>query len=326
MISNKNMHLAVYESYDLVMKIEDALIFAEVVRSGSISRASEQMHIAQSALSRRLQRLETVLGRCLLHRHARGVEPTEAGLQLLAHIGVIECQILEIKKTFCPQPRDKKTRLSIALPRGAVQLFGVELMNQFKLREPNVRVNLIERESSYNCQAVSDGLVDLCMSYSPSAAKELLMFPLLREKLFLIGPAKVKDQFITYPKTIKLHDLTKFPLIIPGENHGYRTLLDKIAIHAGITLNIAMEVNGLSAINEFVLNGLGYALTTLAQAKPMLEDGRLVALPFSSSHCSVYLSIFIKSSRSDDPLLQMLRRMIESVAKELPPSSAYQLV
>jgi LysR family transcriptional regulator, nitrogen assimilation regulatory protein len=308
------------------MNIEDALVFAKIVRLGSISRASEHLHTAQSALSRRLQRLETSLGRTILHRHARGVEPTEAGLLLMAHIEVIEQQISEINKVFCRRRADAQSRLSIALPRGAVQLFGAELMNQCKAAAPHVLLNVMERESAYNCQAVVDGAVDLCLSYSASAPKELAMFPLLREKLYLIGPRQLDGRDITYPKTLRLTDLAQFPLIMPGENHGYRLLLDKIAVRAGIELNIAMEVNGLSAINEFVRNGLGYALTTLAQVKPMVDNGQLTALPLTSSHCSVHLSIFTKASRSDDPLLVTLRQVISSVAKKLPPSSAYSLM
>ena len=59
--------------------------FAAVARCGSIREAAEELHVAQSALSRQVQKLEDELGAPLFQRHSRGVELTSAGEILLGH-------------------------------------------------------------------------------------------------------------------------------------------------------------------------------------------------------------------------------------------------
>ena len=58
--------------------------FAAVARGGSIREAAEELHVAQSALSRQILKLEAHLGAPLFQRHARGVELTSAGEILLS--------------------------------------------------------------------------------------------------------------------------------------------------------------------------------------------------------------------------------------------------
>ncbi len=61
------------------MDVRDLTAFAALARQQSFARAALQLRVAQSALSRRVQRLERVLGLPLFERHLRGVRLTEAG-------------------------------------------------------------------------------------------------------------------------------------------------------------------------------------------------------------------------------------------------------
>src|SRR3954463_2877091 len=61
--------------------------FAAVARHGSIREAAGELHIAQSALSRQIVKLEQEFGVQLFHRHARGVELTSAG-EIFLHYAV----------------------------------------------------------------------------------------------------------------------------------------------------------------------------------------------------------------------------------------------
>jgi len=295
------------------MEIHDALAFAVILRLGSISRAAEHLHVAQSALSRRLKRLEEDLGQPLLDRHARGIRPSPAGLRLIALVTPIEDQIKLINEEFSDPEQNREPGFSIAMPHGAVKLFGAALIERLKLSEPGP-LHVIERESSFNRQAVLDGDVDIALSYSLEASAELAVYPLFRERLLLVGPAKRDGVDIKYPRTVAVRKLATLPLIVPGKNHGYRLLLDRITERADISPNIALEVDGLPAMTEFVERGLGYTVATYAQMQVPIADGRVVAVPFASSHCSVTLNLLIRSDRANSVALVRLRRAIESAA------------
>jgi LysR family nitrogen assimilation transcriptional regulator len=58
--------------------------FVAIVEAGNMTRAAEQLHVAQTALGMQIRQLEEGLGVALLIRHSRGVEPTKAGRLLHA--------------------------------------------------------------------------------------------------------------------------------------------------------------------------------------------------------------------------------------------------
>ena len=67
------------------MDVADLRIFEAVARLGGMGRAAEELHTVQSGVTARIRHLEAQLGTALFRRHARGVEPTPAGLRLLPY-------------------------------------------------------------------------------------------------------------------------------------------------------------------------------------------------------------------------------------------------
>ena len=78
------------------MDLRQLRYFSKVVESGSFSKAANQLHVAQPALSQHVRHMEDELGVRLLHRGAQGVKPTEAGDRLLRHAKRILAEFAEI--------------------------------------------------------------------------------------------------------------------------------------------------------------------------------------------------------------------------------------
>src|ERR1700733_8931476 len=81
----------------MAMDYKDVLAFLAVARLESYSRAAEKLHLAQSALSRRVMRLENALGVSLLERHPRGVRATKAGEILARRASQIDIELRKIE-------------------------------------------------------------------------------------------------------------------------------------------------------------------------------------------------------------------------------------
>ena len=75
------------------MTLTQLRYFAAVARSKSLSRAADELHIAQPAITRQLKLLETELEAVLFTRHHRGVELTDAGRALLGDARAIMAQV-----------------------------------------------------------------------------------------------------------------------------------------------------------------------------------------------------------------------------------------
>jgi len=78
---------------EIAMDVRQLRYFVEVVEAKSFTRAAERVHVAQPALGFQVRKLEDELGVTLLHRHSRGVDPTEAGRALLRHAHAVLRQI-----------------------------------------------------------------------------------------------------------------------------------------------------------------------------------------------------------------------------------------
>ncbi len=90
----------------------------EVEKTGSISKAAENLYMNQPNLSKAIRELEDDLGIAIFDRTAKGVVPTEKGREFLGYARSILSQIAEMEALYKP-PEDKKTRFDLCAPRAS---------------------------------------------------------------------------------------------------------------------------------------------------------------------------------------------------------------
>src|SRR6266536_1032386 len=82
------------------MELRQLVYFEAVARLGGFSRAAEQLHIAQPAISAQIRRLERELGAALFERTTRRVGLTHAGTLLLAHARAVLAELDAARSEF----------------------------------------------------------------------------------------------------------------------------------------------------------------------------------------------------------------------------------
>lgn len=296
------------------MNVEDALAFLTVARLKSFSQAARQLHVAQSALSRRVQRLEQNTGHPLLQRHARGVELTYAGRLLVEKVEMLHAQIVQIQREMRELRAESCDSLRLAIPHGAMRLFGPPLVERIKSRNPGIELHVFERESAQNRDSVLAGEIDLGLAYNPEPSPDLEITQLLIERLYVVGPAMRNGEPVHYPTKFKTADVARLPMVIPGLNHGYRKTLERGLRSSGLRPNIALEVHGLSAVASFVQKGAGFALTTYAAMQPAIDEGLLVAIPVGSSRFDVTLCMVQRHNREVELHRNLRGAILETLA------------
>jgi LysR family transcriptional regulator, nitrogen assimilation regulatory protein len=303
------------------MEYRDLLAFLTVAKLESFSRAADKLSLAQSALSRRVQRLERHLGAPLLERHARGVRVTEAGALLAAKGEKLDGELRrieqEIRAHVHPQPREVR----MAMPQGAAKLFATAVATGYHSLFPQVRLHLFERESAHNRESVLRGDVDLALVYDLQASEELSVTPLLMECVLIVARAGgALARSLDGPCGVT--ELARLPLILPGLPHGYRRIVENIMTRHGLTPNIILEVNGFATSLHMVQQGLGFTISTYPPVQSAIEAGILVGMPISSPSCEVELSLVHRADRALPPALQGLKEVIENVSAKVG-STAY---
>lgn len=115
--------------------------FLEVARTGSVNQAAQRLHVAASAVSRQLGKLEDSLGVVLFERQARGMALTEAGARLMAHASAHDAQALELVEQLHGLSAQEALRVRVACTEGFAASFMPLVMSSFRQVAPKCGCN-----------------------------------------------------------------------------------------------------------------------------------------------------------------------------------------
>ena len=124
-------------------EVEALLLFVDIVEAGSLSRAAQLRKKSRAGISYHLAQLEKSLGVQLLRRTTRRIEPTEAGLRLLAHGRTIRGALVAAKESVASLSGELQGHVRVSVPTGFGQLVMSDWMIEFKRRHPGVRLELL---------------------------------------------------------------------------------------------------------------------------------------------------------------------------------------
>ncbi|NMJ43507.1 LysR family transcriptional regulator [Roseomonas sp. JC162] len=291
--------------------------FVGIVTEGSITRAAEQLNVAQPALSLQVKKLEAVLGTELLHRTARGVTPTEAGLRLLDYAR----DILKLMESAREELRSAASEpigdVSLGLPQSVSMVLTVPLVETVLATMPKVRLHVVEAMTGYIPGWLRSGHLDLGMLFRSSDATGLVTRRFLDESLYVVGPPgafPVAGRKGAYRcGSVPFSTLGGLPLIAPGRPHGLRDLVDEAARSQGVELHPIVEVDAIAPMLELTARGVGHCVLSYAVVRGAIEEGRVSAARLVDP--PIRRSIFI--CRAADAPISRASREVEALACRL---------
>lgn len=161
--------------------LADLRAFLAVADLGSFRAASEALHLSQSALSRRVDKLEAALGVQLMTRTTRKVELTTIGRGFVPRAR----SVLNELESALVGIRDVAERLSgmvtIACVPSAVAYFLPDVIREYHASYPRIRIRIIDESSSQVLTAVARGDADFGLTYIGANDAEIEFKPLLEE-------------------------------------------------------------------------------------------------------------------------------------------------
>ncbi|MFM7332413.1 MAG: LysR family transcriptional regulator, partial [Brachymonas sp.] len=198
------------------MDLKQLEYFVRVAELGSFTRAAQQLHIAQPALSRQVRLLEVELRQNLLLRNGRGALPTEAGKLLLEHGRGILHQVERAKEELGRARGGLSGRVAVGMPTSVAKALAVALTREFRSRMPEATLAISEGLSVAMQEALLNGRLDIALLYNALPTPELELLPLLDEALYLVQPAAKKSGAQIVSKSAsavkKPANPTQFPL------------------------------------------------------------------------------------------------------------------
>src|SRR5213078_3873734 len=231
--------------------------FCAVVERKSFSQAAERLGVTQPAVSLQIRSLEQRLGRRLLDRSGRRVEPTEAGLRLYAsaqRLLQLEEQLLEELAADDEGVVDGTLELGASTgPGGSVVPV---LLCEFQELYPDVDVRLTVSDTQTIVARVAERQLELGIVGAGRRHRGVSFEPFFRDEVVLAVPGG-------HPfagKTVSLEQLRTEPLIVMQEGAGVRQVIEDELRKASTRLrdlDVRLELGLQESVRSAVLAGHG---------------------------------------------------------------------
>ncbi len=239
------------------MEIRQLRYFEAVSRHRHFTRAAEELHIAQSALSHQVRRLEDELGIELLHRTTRSVEPTQAGTLVAARARTILDQSDMLRGEVDELRGLVRGRVTVGALLFGGRLDIPALLASFTSDFPQVEVGLREGTAQRMVDGLRDGSIDLAFALEAEPPSWLDRLELSTEELAVV---MAPGHRLSGRQPLLIAELAGEPLIAFEHGSSVRQLVDQALLAAGAEPRIALEGNDLALVRSLVAQGIGLAI------------------------------------------------------------------
>lgn len=289
------------------IQLRELRYFVHVAELKSFTRASVHLRIAQPALSRQIKKIEEDLQVQLLVRSAHGVELTDAGMLLLERSRRILQQVSQALEDVRAQAGSVSGTLTMGVPPAAGELLVPALMTSLAETYSQLRLNIVEGFSGFLYERLVKQEMNVALVHNPPAHRDVDIYPLLIEQMYLIGPATRSVGKVPADEVAQLSNL---PLILPARPHSLRLLVEKFFHDNGIAFNLRYEIDGLNLIRALVADGQGYTFLTYGSVYRAISDNRLSARLLEMPELSWDLTL---ASLADQRKSRTMRTVIDLI-------------
>lgn len=249
-------------------------IFEAVARHLSYTRASEELHLTQPAVSMQIKQLEQSVGLPLFEQLGKRIYLTEAGREMERYSRSITALLQEASQVFDELKGLKRGRLTIAVASTA-NYFVPQLLATFCQRHPEVTVSLTVTNRKQLLEALMENKADLVIMGQPPANLDLAAESFMENPLVVIASP---NHALATAKAIPLRRLEQETFLVREQGSGTRLAMERWFRENGVTLLTPMEMSSSEAIKQGVEAGLGLGLLSLHTLEMELALGRLAIL------------------------------------------------
>jgi DNA-binding transcriptional LysR family regulator len=285
------------------MELRQLRYLDAVARRRSFTQAALDLHIAQSALSQQVGRLERELGVELLRRTTRRVEVTEAGELVLARArrALSEADGVRADLDAFQGLARGTLRLGGVPPVGPVHLAA--LIADFARAHPGVAITVREEAAFTLLGQLRDGRLDLVMALVDADTLDGLEgVRLLDEELVVIAPL---DHPLARAKRVRVERLANEALVTHGAGSAMRDALLAL-VPSG---RVVAEANELETVRELTARGLG---VTLMPRSIVASHGDRLAIRPLSPRRTLPFSLIWRTGERPTPAARAFRQHVLS--------------
>jgi DNA-binding transcriptional LysR family regulator len=280
------------------MDTKQLAAFCAVVERRSFSQAAERLGVTQPAVSLQVRSLEKRLGRRLLDRSGRRVEPTEAGLRLYRGAQ----RLLALEEQLVAEVADAGEgvlagELAIGASTGPAAIVVPLLLCEFQRHNPGVHVALTVGDTQRIVDEVAERRLELGIVGAARRHRGVRFEPFLRDEIVLAVPPGHRFA----GRSLTLDELRGEPLIVMQEGAGVRQIVEDELRRAGVRLrelDVRLELGLQESVRSAVQAGYGVTFISRRAVESDLAAGTLAEARVEGMDATREISLARAAGRS----------------------------
>ncbi len=241
-------------------------IFLKIVETESITKAAEELHLTQPAVSIQLKNFQDQFDIALTENVGRKIYITDFGREIAISAENIIYQVNAINNKTLAYKGQMTGKLKIAVVSTGKYVMPY-FLSEFMLMNSGVQLNMDVTNKSKVIESLEKNEIDFALVSILPAAINIEKIDLLPNKLFLIGNEKTNSN---------IQDL---PLIFREKGSGTRQAMEQFIQKKKLTVLKKMELSTNEAVKQAIIAGLGFSIMPIIGIKNELINKQLFIIP-----------------------------------------------
>ena len=291
--------------------------FDAALRTGSIAKAAQEMHISQSSITAAIDVLEQYIGIPLFRRvPAKGILPTDAGKIAGQRIAEFLDQSRLFEADLASLSGEPEGVLNLGCYAPSAPHILPPLLKRIAAVYPAIRINLREGDMQKMIDLLHSGAADMALTYRRTTPETMPFLPLFRARPWALLP---EDSPLARRDAVTIEDLTDLPMILldlPMAEEYFCSLFTE----RGQTPNIVHRTKSSSVLRALVAANFGFSILNICSPADRTGANGYVARPILGRVMDPLFGIAYTASAQKSKLVQL----VVEVARDLAQSDAYQ--
>ncbi len=296
--------------------INSLLVFHEVAKHRSFSKAAEKLFISQPAVTKHIKELELATGLGLIQRGKGRFALTGAGRMLFKYTHKISSHLMEIERVLGNLKEEHHGTLKIGTTESYSKCLMPRLLSEFQNLYPSIKINLDVGNSEEIERSLLTYKNDLGLIAVTKVSQRFESIPFLREKLVLIVSP---NSTLAKKKKVSLRELEGFPFIIRAKGSTTRNILLQAFKEVNTQPSLMIEAASSEFIKQWVSEGKGVSIIIKRLIEDEEKKGIIKTIPLLERLYLEVVILFLKGERFN-PLIKNFVNFIENKGKDLVKS------
>jgi len=258
------------------MTLRHMRIFVSVFQKNSITKAAQELHLAQPSVSLAVRELEDYYGIRLFDRIGRHIAPTECGKEFYRYAVHIVSLFNEMEKKMRNWDTFGTLRIGASITIGT-HILPV-LIHRYQDQFPDLMIEAkVSKSASVEDEIIHNG-IDLGLIETQPSHPDLRAVPFMTDSMCAIT---APDHPLASVKSISLAELSRFPFLMREKGSAGRKLLDAAFSLQQMTVSPRWESTSTQALVKAVAEGLGVSVLPYLIVKKDIEEGTVRQIPLN---------------------------------------------